>query len=135
MILSALVVLSSGVQAEQLTTLTEMADAISQGKRITLVTNIQECNSQKPPLIPIAASAQPNAFLVIDNSRISTSVNHFTLDSPFARGNPAFEFVKYSINADGTVSIKNTVMNAINYQKLASHQIDCTLNKGFKVFA
>ncbi|MCE0723442.1 VirK family protein [Legionella resiliens] len=135
MILSALFALSSVVHAEQLTTFTDMADAISQGKKITLVMSIQECSSQKMPSSSLIGTAQPDAFLIIDNNRITTSISHFTLDSSIARGNPTFEFVKYSINADGSVSIKNTIMNAINYQQLASHQIDCTLNKGFKVFA
>lgn len=34
MILSALLALSSGVQAEQLTTFMEIADAVSQGKKL-----------------------------------------------------------------------------------------------------
>lgn len=134
MILSALIVLSSAAHAEQLATFTDIADSISQGKKITLVMNIQECNAQKAPANSIVASVQPTAFLVIDNNRIATSLKHFTLDNPLARNNPVFEFVKYNINADGSVSIKNTVMNASNYQQLASFQIDCALNKGFKVF-
>ncbi|HHF7373264.1 VirK family protein [Legionella bozemanae] len=135
MILSALLALSSGVQAEQLTTFMEIADAVSQGKKITLVLNVQECNPQKMPSTSLIGAVQPDAFLVIDNSRITASINHFTLDNPIARGNPIFEFVKYTINADGSVSIKSTLMNAVTYHQLASQYIDCTLNKGFKIFA
>ncbi|CAM2994194.1 VirK protein [Legionella steigerwaltii] len=134
MILSGLILLSSVVHAEQLTTFTDIADSISQGKKITLVMSIHECNAQKLPSNSIIASAQPNAFLVIDNNRITASVKHFTLDNPLARGNPILEFVKYNINSDGSVSVKNTVMNATNYEQLASFQIDCALNKGFKAF-
>ncbi|WP_392537427.1 VirK family protein [Legionella sp. 227] len=134
MIISALLISSSVVHAEQLTTFTDIADSISQGKKITLVMNIQECNAEKLSSNSIIASVQPNAFLVIDNNRIAASVKHFTLDNPLARGNPVFEFVKYNINSDGSVSIKKTVMNANNYQQLASFQIECALNKGFKAF-
>ena len=134
MILLALVVLSSVVRAEQLTTFMDIVDAISQGKKVTLVMNIQECSSQKLPLNSITASVQPDAFLIIDNNRITTSIKHFTLDNPIARGNPIFEFVKYNINSDGNISIKNTVMDATNFKQLATYQLDCSLNKGFKVF-
>ncbi|MCW8385298.1 VirK family protein [Fluoribacter dumoffii] len=56
------------------------------------------------------------------------------MDNPLARGKPVFEYVKYTINADGRVSIKNTIMDATNYHEFSSFQIDCDLNKGFKVF-
>jgi hypothetical protein len=134
MVLSVLALLSSVVHADQLATFTDIADAVSQGKKITLVMNLQECTSQNP-MGSIIGSVTPNAFIVIGNNRITTSVRHFTLESPFARGNPTFEFVKYNINSDGSVSIKNTVMNATNYQQLATFQIDCTLSKGFKAFS
>ncbi|QMT59991.1 VirK family protein [Legionella sp. PC997] len=135
MILLILVVLTSSVRAEQLTTFMDIADTISQGKKITLVMNIQECSSQKMPVSSVIASVQPASFLIIDNDRITTSIKHFTLDNPIARGNPIFEFVKYNINSDGSISIKNTVMDAGNFKQLATYQLNCTLNKGFKVFS
>ncbi|AWN74035.1 VirK family protein [Legionella anisa] len=134
MILSVLFALSSVVHAEQLTTFTDMADAISQGKKITLVMNIQECSSQKMPSTSLIGATQPDAFMIIDNNRITASMKHFTLDNPISRGKPTFEYLKYNINADGSVSIKSTMMDATNYQQIAIHQMDCTLNKGFKVF-
>ncbi|KTD10774.1 VirK protein [Legionella gratiana] len=132
--LSALALFSSVIYAEQLTTFADIADAVSQGKKITLVMNLQECISPKMPSNSIIGSVRPNAFLVINNSRITASDRHFTLDNPTAMGNPTFEYIKYNINSDGSVSIKNTVMNATNYQQIASYQVDCELNKGFKAF-
>ncbi|AUH72351.1 VirK protein [Legionella sainthelensi] len=132
--LSALALFSSITYAEQLTTFAGIADAVAQGKEITLVMDLQECTSDKFPASPIVGSVKPNAFMVINNNRITASDRHFTLDNPTANGNPTFEYIKYNINSDGKVSIKNTIMNAINYQKIDTFQLACELNKGFKAF-
>lgn len=130
-----LMILSSVTHAKQLTTFAAVADAISEGKKLTLIMNIHECSAPKLPATPLLGSVQPNAFMVIDNNRITTSVKHFTLDHPLSKGNPSLEYLKFDIQADGSVSIKNTVMDATNYQTIGSHQIDCSLNKGFKAFS
>lgn len=132
--LSALALFSSMIHAEQLSTFSDIADAVAQGKKITLVMHLQECSSQKKPPYPITGSVTPNAFMVINNNRITASDRHFTLDNPMTTGNPTFEHIKYNINLDGSVSIKNTIMNATNYQQIVSFQIDCELNKGLKAF-
>jgi hypothetical protein len=94
-----------------------------------------DCNAQNLSANSLVGSVRPNAFLVVDNNRITASDRHFILENPIARGKPIFEFIKYNINSNGNVSIKNTVMNAINYEQITSYQVECKLNNGFKAFS
>lgn len=131
--LSALALISFGVQADELSTFKDVADAVSLGKQITFVINFKQCTSEMP-LGSSTVSISPNAVAVIGNNRITASDRHFTLDDPMARGTPLYDFSKYNINSEGGASIKITVMNASNYEKLASYLINCELGEGFKVF-
>ena len=96
--------------------------------------NFKECKSEEA-LGNMSLRVIPNAIMVIGNTRITASDRHFTLDDLSSLGNPTFDFSKFNINADGSTSIKITVMNAIDYEKLSSFQINCALGEGFKVFS
>ncbi len=97
---------------------------------------LQKCTlPSNMPSIEMTASVKPNAFLVIDNKRITASDRHFTLDNPNSRDTPVFEFVKYTITSEGKATIKNTVLNASTYQPVASFQIECEFNNGLKAFS
>lgn len=133
MVLSALILGSLTVQASELSSFSAVAKAVSQGKQITFVINFKECTSEMP-LSESTASITPNAVLVVGNNRITASDRHFTLDDPIGRGTPMYDYSKFNIDTEGDASIKMTVLNAVNYEKMASFLINCQLGKGFKVF-
>ena len=133
MFVLALVFGSLSAQAGELETFKDVVDAVSQGKQISFVIHFNECISEMP-LSTATASITPNAVLVIDNNRITASDRHFTMDDPVRRGAPVYDYSKFTINAEGDALIKTTAMSAIDYEPLASHQINCELGKGFKVF-
>ena len=133
-ILSVLVLLSFTIQANELPTFTDIAEAVSHGKQLTFMMNVKKCTSEKS-LGKVVGSVTPNAVMLIDNNRITASDRHFTLlDNPDTLANPGFEYSKYNITADGKVSVKITLMNATNYEQLSSFQMSCALGEGFKVF-
>lgn len=132
-LLSALFLISFAVQAEELSTFNDVAKAIYAGKKITFVIDFKSCTSEMPLAVGVA-SITPNAVVMIGTNRITASDRHFTLDDPVGRGTPMFDYSKFNIDSDGDASIKMTVLNAINYEKLASYQINCHLGKGFKIF-
>lgn len=131
--LSALALFSLSVQADELSTFSDVAATVSQGKPVNFVIHFKECVSQTP-LPAVTASITPNAVMVIANSRITASDRHFTLDDPSARGTPVFDYSKFNIDSEGKVSINVTIMNARNYEVLGTHAINCQLGEGFKVF-
>ncbi len=131
--LSALTLFSLSAQAADLSTFSDVAAAVSEGRPVNFVIYFKDCTSQTP-LPAVTTSITPNAVMVIANSRITASDRHFTLDDPIARGTPVFDYSKFNIDSQGKVSIKITMMNASNYEVLGSHSISCQLGEGFKVF-
>ncbi len=126
--------LSFAVQAEELVDFSAATKAVSEGKRITFVVDFKQCTSQMPLSVGIA-SITPNAVLVVGDNRITASDRHFSLDDPAARGLPIFSYSKFNIDSAGVASMKITVMNAVNYEKITSYQINCNLGDGFKIFS
>jgi hypothetical protein len=134
MLLTALIIGSSVAYSQELTTFQEVADAASQGKRITFVVHLKQCTSEMPVPSSIVA-VTPNALMVINNNRVTASDRHFTLDNPMSRGTPTFDYTKFNLDSEGGVSIKTSVLNANNYEKLGSYQFNCDLGTGFRVYA
>ena len=122
--LSVLFLFPFAAQAKELATFQEIADTVNQGKQVTFVIDFKECKSEMP-IGNVMVSVAPNAVMLVDSNRITASDRHFTLDNPLARGVPLFDFGKYSINADGSASIKTTLMNAKSYERMASFLINC----------
>lgn len=133
-VLLALLLFCFASKANELPNFKEIQHAITEGKKITFLINLGKCSSEKP-LGDITISTTPNAFMMIGNERITTSKRHFTLDNPRAPNIPLFQYAKYTINSDGTVVIKLTLMKAFHYTKLNQSQIQCSLSEGFKAFA
>ena len=133
-VLAAVALFSLNAHADELKTFADVASALSQGKKITFVMDLQQCRADKP-LPAVVGSVTPNAIMMIASERITASDRHFTLNNPAAAGTAVFEYSKYDIRAEGSVSIKATTLDAANYQQLASVQVDCGLGEGFRVFA
>ncbi|KGP63560.1 VirK protein [Legionella norrlandica] len=121
------------VQAAELGTFQEVADAVSAGKKITFVINLKKCTSEMP-LHSAIISFTPNAVALANNNRVTASDRHFTLDDPVARGTPMFDYSKFNLDSEGEASIKTTVLNASTYERISSFQMNCKLGEGFKVF-
>lgn len=130
----ALLVSTVSVQSAQLNQFTEMAQAISLGKKISFVVDFKNCTSSME-LPPTIGALSPDAIMVIGEKRITASHRHFTLDDPQTLGDPAFDYTKFNINADGSVSLKMTILDAKTYEKRGTYSISCVLGQSFKVFA
>lgn len=132
-IVASLVWMVGGAHANELTTFSEVAAAVSQGQQINFVLDTKLCTATIP-MPAVDAVVTPNAIVVVNGAKITASLSHFTLDSPTAPGVAVFDYSKYNIAADGTATLKMTIMNALSYEKLNSFQVNCQLGKGFKVF-
>lgn len=119
--------------AKELATFDQVAKAVLQGEKITFVIDFKNCSS-KMPLLGTTVSMAPNTVMVLGNNRITASGMNFTLDGPIARDTPVYEFTKFTINKRGDATMRMTVMNATNYEEMASYRTDCELGEGFKVF-
>lgn len=133
-VLAAVALFSLNAHADELKTFSDVANALSQGKKMTFVMDLQQCRADKP-LPPVIGSVTPNAIMMIASERITASDRHFTLNNPVAAGSATFEYSKYDINAAGTVTIKVTTLAAANYEQLWNGQVACDLSEGFKVFS
>jgi len=134
LMLSSLLLLSLTAQAKELSAFTDIANAVGQGAKLTFVMNFKNCISEIP-LPNIIASYKPEAVMVVGDTRITASYRHFSLDDPSARGIPTYSYQKYDIDNGGNAHIKVTVMNAANYDKLSTFQINCHLGEGFKIYS
>lgn len=123
--------LSFSIHASELSTFSEVADAVVGGKQLSFVVSFKDCESENPTA-NIKASFRPRALMLIANNRVTTSDKHFTLDN---LGNPIIEYVKYNIHADTSAEVQVTVMSAKDYHPVDRHQINCQLGKGFQVFS
>ena len=134
LVITALFLCSSAVYADELSTFSQVANSVAEGRPISFVINFEKCSSSQTPPFQGIASVRPNAVLVVGNSKITASDRHFTRDEPNVRGAPVFSYSKYTIKDDGATIVKFTIMNALNYEVLNSYQINCELGAGFKVF-
>jgi hypothetical protein len=125
--------LLSNAQAEELRSFAGINEAISGGEQLTFVIHLEQCQSAHR-LPQITGLVKPNVILVVANNSVKASHRTFTLNNPNFLDVPVFEYNKYTIGTDGKVSIKVTTMKATTYEKLASHEVQCTLGVGFKVF-
>ncbi len=124
---------SYAAQAHELSSFSDISAAVLSGKHVKFVIDVNECKSPLLKKYRPKISITPNAIMILE-SRITASDRHFTMDDPSAPGKPTYGYSKFNINDDGTATTKITVMNAINYESIASYQIDCQLGNGFKVF-
>lgn len=120
-------------QAAELSSFTEVADAVAQGKQLTFVWKIKECTSDQR-LPELVSSIKPNAVMVINNSAVTASDRHFTMDNPFLPNQPAFDYTKHFLSADGQAWLRVSVMRASDYTKVKEFQVDCELGKGLQIF-
>lgn len=132
-LLPILTTLALSIQAAELTTFSEVANAVSQGKQLTFVVALNACQPNLSTA-EIKISIRPNAIMLIDGKRVTASDKHFTLDEPMLPGKPAIDYSKFNINADGSVGLQITVMDAKDYHLVTNQKLNCELGKGLQVF-
>lgn len=133
LVLATFASLSLSAQAAELTQFSDIAEAIKQGKQLTYVFSVKQCDSHTD-MPDVTTSVKPNAFMVIGNERVTASDNHFTLSEPMYAGVPVYGFGKFDIFSEGYATIKVTIMQAKDYTKLHEFQIRCDVGHGFNVF-
>ena len=131
--LALLASMAFSAEATQLTQFSQVAEGVKQGKEMSFVLTVKDCETDFPSS-DITTSLKPDAFMLIGDDRVTASQRHFTLDDPSMGGEPAFGYGKYMIYKDGTVTVKITLMRAADYSKVKDYQIRCELGHGFNVF-
>lgn len=125
--------LTCSVQAAELVTFKDVAEAVQQGRQLTFVTAFNACESDVT-FPDVSFSIKPNAAAVIAGIKVTASDRHFTLNDPALPGIPAFGYSKFDIDTQGNASLKVTLMRAADYSKVDEFQVRCQLGKGMKVF-
>lgn len=130
----AAALLALSAEASDLSSFTEVAEAVKQGKTLRFVTSLNACEADIPSA-DITTSITPNAVMLVNGSKVTASDRHFTLNDPALPGEAVFGYSKFEINVSGAATVKITLLRAADYSKLREFQMRCELGKGFKVFA
>lgn len=133
LLLVMLASLSFSAKAIELMQFSDVAAAIKQGKSLTFVMNLKECEAHTP-LGDNISSIKPDAFMISGNDKLTASHQHLTLNDPMYSDQPIMSHGKYDVYADGHVTAKITLMNAKDFTKLHELQIRCNLGQGFTIF-
>ncbi|RAP38651.1 hypothetical protein B1207_01870 [Legionella quinlivanii] len=132
-VLSLMAAAAFSVQAAELASFPEVADAVSHGQVLSFVWSVKNCVSEMP-LPDVTTSIQPNAIMLIAGQLVTASDRHFTLNDPFLPGTPAFGYSKFELTADGKAALKITLMRAADYSKVKEYSIQCHLGNGLNIF-
>ncbi|ASQ46862.1 VirK family protein [Legionella clemsonensis] len=132
-LITVLAIISIGSYAGELSSFSEIANAVVNGKQLTFVWTIKHCSSEIN-LPDIVTAIKPNAVMLIGGKRITASDNHFSLNEPSLPNKATSTFSKYNLQDNGLALLDITVMKAKNYKKVSNYQIRCELGKGLTVF-
>ncbi|MFC3908405.1 VirK family protein [Legionella dresdenensis] len=132
-LLAAAASLALNAHAAELKQFGEIANAVDNGKQLTIVIKLKQCEADIP-VMDISTAVTPNAMMRVGDKMITASDRHFSLNDPMANGLPTFGYVKYTLLADSRASVKVTLMHATDYSKIAEYEIRCQLGEGLSVF-
>ncbi|QDP71360.1 hypothetical protein FOG18_01580 [Legionella israelensis] len=124
----------SSVQADELTSFPQVANAVAKGKSIHFVFHLNQCTADYT-LPRNVVSVKPNAVLLMGNSKITASDRHFTMDEPAYKGVPIYSYAKMNLDAEGHGSLRVDIMHAENYALITSHMFQCPFGKGMKIYS
>lgn len=133
LLLITLASLSFSAKAVELMQFSEITSAIKQGKSLTLVMNLKECEAHTP-LGDTISSIKPDSFMITANDKLTASYQHLTLNDPMYSDQAIMSYGKYDVYADGHVTAKVTLMNAKDFTKLHELQVRCNLGQGVTIF-
>jgi hypothetical protein len=129
-------VLAANASAAQLPDYTAVQTALLNGKSIHYVVDFTKCKTTSPEAKALtnAAVFEPNEMILAPD-HIATSLNHFTLDDPSYPDKPIYEFIKYTLDKDGTLLLGVQDLNAVDFSMLGNgYTVTCKMNDGLNVF-
>jgi len=125
--------LSTTVFAKQLKSFDAVKQAINSGQQLEFVTELNHCS---PALKKkITGSFKPNSVIIIGDNRIIASHKHFTLSHNEPKGMPIFEFIKYTLTPDNTLTLAKTVLDAKTLAPTGkTTKLTCKLQEGARIY-
>lgn len=111
----------------------ELATAMHAGERFVFVLDLARCTGNANMAVGYVV---PTIMMLIPATktmpeRVVTSIMHFSDHS----GHPAYEFVKFAFNADGSVMLRTVYYNPQSFEPLGpEHIINCVLGEGVEIF-
>lgn len=115
----------------------EVMAAIILGKTIHILVDFLKCstpNNERAQTMSVAAFT-PNVISVIDD-HIATSLLHFTMNNPNFPDRPVYEFTRYTLSEDNTVTLNGTVLDAVHYTPLSNKfSFTCKIDSGVKIYS
>ncbi|MBS0651769.1 MAG: hypothetical protein JSR93_11470 [Verrucomicrobia bacterium] len=110
----------------------ELTAGIRTGEHFVLLLDLPQCTGN--PRMPIGYFA-PSSMMLIPGTettpeRVATSLLQFSDHT----GKPAYEYVKFTIYADGKVTVRTTYYDPQTFTPIGtSHTIDCSLGNGLEI--
>ncbi|TAK73968.1 MAG: hypothetical protein EPO11_07650 [Gammaproteobacteria bacterium] len=134
----AFLFLATNSFALELHTYDQINAAVSTGKSIHILIHYSQCTapSAKPEQSGSSSVFTPNEMSINnDNGYIAASLMHFTLNNPDFLGKPIYEFSRYTLLNNNSVSLSSQVLDAVTYSPLTNKvTYNCQLNTGAKVY-
>lgn len=133
----AMLFFTSSAFSRQLHNFDEIKTAVADGKLIRIYIDYTACSSSsKLATLPnIAAVYTPNAMAINSEGDIGTYVLYFTMKDPRYPSRPVYQYGRYVISRDNSVTLNFSVLNAADFTKLKGDDtLNCKLNTGVNVF-
>jgi len=117
----------------------DITHVLHYGYTISILTDFSQCttpnkNMKSTDIPTIIGKFEPNETQIKDDS-IASSMLHFTMNNPKYLNQPIYEFVRYSIQNDDSVTVTYQDLNPTNFAALDSiTTLNCKLGTAAKVF-
>jgi hypothetical protein len=139
LLLTSLLITTNSFAAE-LYYFDDIKKAVMTGKNIHIAIDFSKCTSSSMTAQFAYTQSMnmavftPDAILASD-TRIATSLKHFTMDNPRIR-RPVYEYVRYTISNNNTVSLTGQVLDAATYTPLSAlSYTSCELGTAAKIYS
>lgn len=122
----------SKISAEPIRSYQELTEAMQTGNHLVFFLDLP--HRPENPRMP-GGYFTPNSIILMPRTeaapeRIVTSLMHFSDHT----GRPIYEYVKFTIYADGNVTVRTTYYDPQTFSSMGtSHTINCSLGKGIEI--
>jgi hypothetical protein len=128
-LLPAALLLAANSFADQLHNFDQIKSAVMTGKAIHFVVDYSKCVSSVKNAAHVSYSGTftPDAVAINnDAGYLATSLMHFTLNNPLFPAKPVYEFVRYTLHNDNTLTIADQALEAATYTPLTNGNMTYT---------
>lgn len=135
LILIPFLFISTHVFAHQLHHFSDLKKALAKGHLIRIAVDFAACSASEKgsPSFHLGLFT-PNAIQVMD-SRIVTSLTHFTIGNAKFPDLPIYEFIKYTLTDNDNLNLSHQILDARNYSALSEKfSMDCKIGAGVKIY-